>query len=241
MIDINKLRVASPCSVGWETMTGDERARHCESCKMNVYNIAGMTNTEVQQLVSNREGRLCIRLFRRSDGTVLTKDCPVGFRTYQKRIAKFAGATLSVLFSFVSVGLGQNDKAMLKKDNVKTERKEADIGLSGTIMDPHGAVIPDATIRLFAGDYKKPLRTTKSSEIGVYNFSSIAAGTYRLEIRKDFFKTHVVKNILVKKRQTSHVNVNLEVADGSVVVGIIMEEPLIDMSSSSVKSTITRR
>src|SRR5262252_9589526 len=95
--NINTLRVASPCSVGWENMTGDERQRHCDLCSLNVYNISGMTTGEVEQLITEREGRLCIRMFRRADGTVITKDCPVGLRAVRKRVATMAGAALTAV------------------------------------------------------------------------------------------------------------------------------------------------
>ena len=123
--DINKLRVASPCSVGWETMTGDERVRHCRSCQLNVYNIAGRTSGEVKSLIENREGRLCIRLYKRTDGTVLTKDCPIGFRAYQKRIARFAGATLATVLGLFSISFGQKeDKNSDDTSKVKILRTE---------------------------------------------------------------------------------------------------------------------
>jgi hypothetical protein len=107
MIDINKMRVASPCSVGWETMSGDERARHCQNCKLNVYNIAGLTNREVTDLFETREGRICIRLMKRSDGTVITKDCPVGLRAHQKRIARTATAAFGALLTLFGSGMAQ--------------------------------------------------------------------------------------------------------------------------------------
>ena len=52
--DVNNLRVASPCSVSWETMSGDERVRRCHSCELNIYNIAEMTSKEVENLITNR-------------------------------------------------------------------------------------------------------------------------------------------------------------------------------------------
>jgi hypothetical protein len=111
---IDKLRVASPCSVGWEEMTGDECIRHCNSCQLNIYNIAEMTEAEVKNLISSYEGRLCIRLYKRADGTVLTKDCPVGIRAYQKKAAHFAGAALATIFGLFSISFGQkeNDKTV---------------------------------------------------------------------------------------------------------------------------------
>jgi hypothetical protein len=111
--NINKLRVASPCSTGWETMSGDERVRRCHSCELNIYNISEMTKNEVEDLIANREGRLCIRLYKRTDGTVLTKDCPVGFRAYQKRVARFAGAALATVLGLFSVSFGQKPRKKL--------------------------------------------------------------------------------------------------------------------------------
>ncbi|HMJ09235.1 MAG TPA: hypothetical protein VK468_09530, partial [Pyrinomonadaceae bacterium] len=84
--EINKVRVASPCSVGWESMSGNDRVRTCDSCRLNIYNTAEMTAAEVASLIQNHKGRLCIRLRRRADGTLITKDCPVGVRHYHRRL-----------------------------------------------------------------------------------------------------------------------------------------------------------
>jgi len=46
-----------------------------------VFNLSAMTRGEAERLVQNKgEGRLCVRFFRRADGTLLTEDCPVGLR-----------------------------------------------------------------------------------------------------------------------------------------------------------------
>lgn len=39
-----------------------------------------MTREEAHQLIAQREGRVCVRLYRRADGTVITADCPIGRR-----------------------------------------------------------------------------------------------------------------------------------------------------------------
>lgn len=61
-------------------MAGDDRVRFCSACKLNVYNLSGMSRKEATELFTLIEGRLCVRLFRRLDGTVLTRDCPVGMK-----------------------------------------------------------------------------------------------------------------------------------------------------------------
>ena len=73
---LDNIRIATPCQASWDEMPGDDRVRSCPACSRSVYNIAAMTSDEVAALIANREGRLCARLFRRADGTVVTADCP---------------------------------------------------------------------------------------------------------------------------------------------------------------------
>jgi hypothetical protein len=85
-LDILKnVRVASPCPVPWERMTGDDRVRHCGQCRLNVYNFSAMTAEEVAGLIEKHEGRLCGRFYRRADGTMITSDCPVGLAARMRR------------------------------------------------------------------------------------------------------------------------------------------------------------
>ncbi len=91
---LNNIRVAAPCDVGFENMQGNDRVRFCEQCKMNVYNIGSMSADEAVRLVQRTEGRLCVRLYRRKDGTVITDNCPVGLRKIRDRVAKVAGIAL---------------------------------------------------------------------------------------------------------------------------------------------------
>lgn len=93
---LNNVRVASPCSADWNSMYGDERKRFCPECKMNVYNLSDMTRPEAESLLFNWEGRLCVRFFRRADGTVLTKNCPVGWQAVKQKISRRATAVFSV-------------------------------------------------------------------------------------------------------------------------------------------------
>ena len=88
-----RLRVASPCPADWSAMQGDDRMRFCGQCEKNVYNISAMTHAEAEALIREKEGKLCVRFFQRTDGTVLTADCPVGRRRkLNRRILVAAGA-----------------------------------------------------------------------------------------------------------------------------------------------------
>jgi hypothetical protein len=87
---LNDIRIASPCHEAWDRMTGDDRARHCGSCDKTVYNLSAMTADEAAALFREREGRICVRLYRRRDGTVLTADCPVGRAKRFRRRVRYA-------------------------------------------------------------------------------------------------------------------------------------------------------
>jgi len=103
---LSNVKIASPCSQDWNEMIGTERKRFCGECKLNVYNLSGMSQTEAENLLLNSEGRLCVRFYRRADGSVLTKDCPVGWKAVKQRVSKTATAFASLVFAALSgVGL----------------------------------------------------------------------------------------------------------------------------------------
>ena len=83
---LQQIRIAKPCAARWDDMVGDERSRFCIACKKNVYNFSAMTAAEAQDLIRENEGRLCGRIYRRRDGTVLTADCPVGVAWARTRV-----------------------------------------------------------------------------------------------------------------------------------------------------------
>jgi hypothetical protein len=83
---LNRITIASPCSASWDDMVGDERVRFCGKCEKNVYNLSSMESAEAEALLREHEGNVCVRLYRRKDGTVLTTDCPVGVR--KKRVRR---------------------------------------------------------------------------------------------------------------------------------------------------------
>lgn len=97
---LDGIEIASPCHAGWEDMAGDERSRFCGQCRLNVYNLSAMTRGEAEALVAEKEGRLCVRFYRRRDGTVLTQNCPVGWQRERKRLWPLTGG-FSAAIAFV--------------------------------------------------------------------------------------------------------------------------------------------
>jgi len=99
---LDDVRVASPCTADWDSMYGDDVKRFCKECKLNVYNWSGMTREDAERLVTNAEGRLCIRFYKRPDGTIITQDCPVGWAKIKQRTRVYATAALSMLMALLT-------------------------------------------------------------------------------------------------------------------------------------------
>ena len=93
---LDNLHIAAPCSADWSRMTGDARVRFCGSCENHVYNLSDMTRSEAEALLVEKEGKLCVRYWQRTDGTVLTADCPTGVAT-RRRKRRVMAATFSAV------------------------------------------------------------------------------------------------------------------------------------------------
>lgn len=90
---LDSAHVDVPCKVPWDSMLAlaDEAVRWCTKCKSNVYDVASMTREHAEQVLRD-DAPSCMRLFRRPDGTVLTKDCsPPRFRGFAPGFAPMLG------------------------------------------------------------------------------------------------------------------------------------------------------
>lgn len=102
------VQVAAPCQADWNQMMGDERVRFCSECNLNVYNLSKMTRSAAETLIARNERRLCVKFYRRRDGSIITQDCPVGLRAIRRRVSYVAKAVCSILFGLLA-GLGVHE------------------------------------------------------------------------------------------------------------------------------------
>ena len=152
---LNNIKIASPCSADWNKMYGDERKRHCSECKLNVYNLSDMTQTEAENFLINSEGRTCVKFYRRKDGTVLTKDCPVGWRALKKRVSRVAAMGFALTLSFFGGIFALNSlnalRSLTNYDKVpepfiKSNDENPTFGFYGTLSN-----LPEIKSELFKG------------------------------------------------------------------------------------------
>jgi hypothetical protein len=100
---LENLRVASPCSARWDEMQGDAHARFCGECRKNVYDLSSLTRDEAEDLIRIHEGHLCVRFYKRRDGTVLTQDCPVGKGRLRRALLFQVGVIAAIFMAIPGV------------------------------------------------------------------------------------------------------------------------------------------
>ncbi|HLM56899.1 MAG TPA: carboxypeptidase-like regulatory domain-containing protein [Pyrinomonadaceae bacterium] len=235
---IERLRVASPCPANWAGMEGDERTRFCRLCSLHVYNLSEMTSREAEALIRRTEGRLCARLYRRADGTVITKDCPVGLRALRRRVARRAGAALAAVLALCGGAFGQkagpDDKPQACAGGTTYKLKREAAGgkgsaFKGRVVDPNGAVIAGADILLRARG-KKTLYGGATSDEGTFEVRALPPGEYKVEIHSPGFQRFRLSKLSVGADEVVRIELSLNVAGETVevVVGGVALDPLTD-------------
>jgi hypothetical protein len=120
-------------------MIGSERVRFCGQCSLNVYNLSNMTRAEAEHLIARTEGRMCVKFYRRRDGSIITKDCPVGLRAVGRRVSYIAKAVVSLVLGLFA-GLGVHEAF----SNIAGFESGRTMGVMALNVNPpiQGAMVP---------------------------------------------------------------------------------------------------
>ena len=232
-VELDRIVVASPCPAAWENMAGDERVRFCNQCNLNVYNISAMTKAEAESVFRNTEGRVCARLFRRSDGTILTQDCPVGLRAIRKRVSRAAAAAFSALLSLFGgqtlIAQQQNPKDQSIIDILRTFRGNGQAAVEGIISDQVNAVVAGAQVKLINESTKREI-TTRTNERGRFRFIDIDSGEYTIVADSPGFRKLEFSGLKLEEDVSLNLTVKLAVGTLEMIGVTVTSEtiPTID-------------
>jgi hypothetical protein len=214
-----KLQVASPCSADWEKMVGDDRVRYCPECKLSVYNFSAMTEAEVKRIVAHRGGRLCGRLYRRADGTLLTQNCPVGLRLAVLRASRAAVAALAAVMSVQPLPTLARPQPNRANPYLLLQIQSVRPAFSLRVIDQSGAVIAEAQVTLTD---EATLKKTegKTGVNGELRLSELEHGLYQVTIASTGFYTRTLSRVKIPKHDVIEVTLPL-----SALMGEIIEVP----------------
>jgi hypothetical protein len=110
-------------------------------------------------------------------------------------------------------------------------------GLTGSILDPSGAVVPAADISI-TNMATQITWSVKSSSAGYYRVD-VPPGEYQLEVRKQGFKASVATKIVVPVAQVVTINLTLEIGSAALSVTVTTTAPLLTTSTAQVSSSVS--
>ncbi len=117
-VTVDNVAIVAPCRVDWSDMVGSDKVRTCSMCKLHVYNLSEMTRKEAEDVFSAAgAGNLCLKLYRRNDGTIMTKDCSVARRIIDRSALRLRLLVASLL-SFFNVAPAIAESQLAKISSV---------------------------------------------------------------------------------------------------------------------------
>jgi Carboxypeptidase regulatory-like domain len=110
--------------------------------------------------------------------------------------------------------------------------------ISGTVTDPTGAVVPDASLTLTAVDTKK-VSTAKTDPEGRYSFPNLQAGNYELKVSASGFRDFVQRGISILVNQVARQDIKLELGAESQTVEVLADVSPLNFETPELKQSIT--
>ncbi len=107
----------------------------------------------------------------------------------------------------------------------------------GSVTDPNGAVMPGAQVTLTHQETNIARQAT-ANEAGLYEFPSLVAGTYRLQVNRDGFKAFVKADIALGSRQTVRLDAAMQLGALTETVTVTSTPGLLETDTSSLGASI---
>jgi hypothetical protein len=104
--------------------------------------------------------------------------------------------------------------------------------LTGTVVDPQGAAIPKATVKL-TNEATNTETTTLSDDEGRYIFPGLRPGTYRITASSPGFKQFVSSGLTLQVNQAAKLDVQLSIGAVTEEVRVTTAAPVLETESAS--------
>src|SRR5215831_8260227 len=106
--------------------------------------------------------------------------------------------------------------------------------ITGRATDASGALIPGVEVSITSPAMIGGARTAATDELGVYRFTLLPAGTYRVSFALPGFRTLNIEEVVVDPGATRTINGTMTVASVAEEVTVTSQAPQIDLEAASV-------
>jgi len=112
--------------------------------------------------------------------------------------------------------------------------------IRGTVTDPSGAVVTNATVT--ATDIARGIKhTVVTDNNGQYRLTGLQPATYSLSVSKSGFQSELAKNVVVNVGQTSTVDFPMKVSQVSEQVEVTAEPPVVETERGAQANVVTEQ
>ncbi len=112
--------------------------------------------------------------------------------------------------------------------------------ISGTVSDPNGAVVPNATVRA-RNQATSDTRQQATNTSGLYIFSQLPPGIYEVTVEMTGFQRTVQRDAELRVNQTLELNVTLQLGEMSQTVEVEAGVTLLDTQSANRAVTLDQQ
>ena len=152
--------IAAPCGAAWERMEGYERVLVCSECRENVYHLSAMSRADIEALVFETDGRICVRFHQRRDDSVLTQNSPARVREAKLWLGVQLAGIAATFASLLWVGAASN------RESERPPKPKPAIGNPAWNEPvPPGAVLMNGQVTWICGRAPRPSERGPVGEI----------------------------------------------------------------------------
>jgi len=112
--------------------------------------------------------------------------------------------------------------------------------LSGTVLDPTGASVPNAKVTATNNDTGRVFQTTSNST-GNYVIQLLPPGTYTITVEATSFHKLVQRNVTLAINQQAGLDFKLQVGQVNELVEVTGQAPLLETESSSLGTVVNEQ
>src|SRR5438105_4202701 len=152
---------------------------------------------------------------------------PVEVFHIRKQAASYLIRLLSIVACAATLFCAPNAKAQLTGKGA----------ISGTVMDPTGAVVPDATITI-TNNATGVKTSTASTSSGNYSVSTLDPGKYTVMVTATGFQSLTQENVQVNALETDTFNPKLTLGSSTETVTVSAAPPPLETSNATLGATM---
>ncbi len=225
---LNRLVIGTPCRASRDAMEGTGTERFCRECNKPVYDFGAMTPRQIEARIEASRGRVCARMTRSADGSLVTLPSPLPPSSWlERRASPLVSALVTTFLGLGSAAAESAPPAPPEASAARDRAAEPDRSspaptapgsarMNGIVKDDQGAAVPGFEVTL-RNELDGRERAAVSDSDGIFTLESLDSGTYTLEGRQEGFSPISQPNIALHAGRAANVEIQVQ----PIVEGIL--------------------